>query len=246
MRLARSDEFGGLSDYLQTLTDNLRHERDEAGRARGRIKGLLARYMPARIVRPLGDYDAESEGADVSDSVADLTVVIVEITGYPHLLDVGTSDEGVAMLDMLIRKIDAAVAAAGIEKIRTAGPSYVAATALSTPQIDRPQRALTFVQALVGFVERFRAESSLPLHVTVRVASGPVVAAVMGERLKAFELFGAPKEEARHVSFAGGEDKARVGPSVAARLDETLPLTPAPDGAGLILERIGAATEAAE
>ena len=54
MSLSRTDEFGELSMQLQSLTDSLRHKRDEAELARGRIEGLLARLLPAAHCAPFG------------------------------------------------------------------------------------------------------------------------------------------------------------------------------------------------
>ena len=220
MRLDRHDEFGELSNHLQTLTDHLRYETQQAEQARSRIEGLLAKFMPQRIVKLLTVSGAKD--IMTSDHAEEISILIANITNYDTLVNNMSIEDGAETLNNLICDIDAAVAAAGIEKVRTAGPIYVAAAGLSTPQIDHSQRLVNFAFSLVGIFERFKVKTGHDLHVKVGIASGPVIITIVGDKMYAFELFGKSKEEARNLADVAAENTIAVTKAVADKLTDDI------------------------
>ena len=235
MRLERGDEFGELSDAMQGMTDELRARRDTADAARIRTESLLARFLPAGIVRDVKDRDPETDEFNIAEEVESVSVVYAELTGYEGMMADTPPLEAIAALDRLVQLVDDAADRAGVEKLRTTGAAYLAVAGLSAPQLDHMQRAVAFARELHAIIARFRAESGLPIDVHSGVASGPAVAGVIGRRRLSFDMFGPAMGEAEALRDAAAPGEIRLGRMTVEVLGGVVETRPAPDGVGALL-----------
>ena len=235
MRLQRSDEFGELSDAMQGMTDELKRRRDTADAARLRTEALLARFLPAGIVREVKGRDPETDEFNIAEEVESLSVVSAELTGYEGMMTERSPLEAIAALDRLVQLVDDATERFGVEKLRTVGASYLAVAGLSAPQLDHMQRAIAFARELRSVIHRFQLESGLPIDVHVGVASGPIVAGVIGRRRLSFDMYGPAISEAEALRGAAAPGEIRLGATTVEVMGDAVSARPAPDGVGHVL-----------
>ena len=81
----------------------------------------------------------------------------------------------------------------GIEKIKTIGDSYMAASGLPFPSHDHASRMLMAAFELIEFVKNTKEKSlfdDADFEVRIGMNSGPVVAGVVGTRKFAYDIWG--------------------------------------------------------
>lgn len=96
----------------------------------------------------------------------------------------------VALLDELFTAFDRAAASLALEKIRTVGDSYMAVAGAPEPRADHARAGLELARAILAAAAVWRARNMLDLQLRVGLASGPVVAGVIGQRRMLFDLWG--------------------------------------------------------
>ena len=242
MRLERADEFGELSEAMQTMTHELKARRDTADAARLQTEALLGRFLPAGIVREVKERDPETDEFNIVDEVESVSVVAAELTGYDVMMENTPPLEAIAALDKLVQLIDDAADRVGIEKVRTVGATYLAVAGLSAPQLDHMQRAIAFARELHAIIQRFRRESGVPLGVHIGIASGPIVAGVIGRHRLSFDMYGPAIAEAEALRDAAAPGEIRLGAMTIDVLGHAVDTDPAPDGRGRLLRLTAAST----
>lgn len=154
--------------------------------ALARVESLLLNILPGEIA---GRLQADPETiADHFDEASILFADVVDFTPLSSRLD---PRDVVRVLDELFTAFDDLADEYGVEKIKTIGDCYMVAAGVPTP---RPDHAHALVR--MGLEMRERARACLPdsghgdLQLRIGVASGPVVAGVIGRRRFLYDLWG--------------------------------------------------------
>jgi adenylate cyclase len=96
----------------------------------------------------------------------------------------------VALLDQIVTEFDRLAAAHGVEKIKTTGDGYMAVAGVSRPQDDHLVRLARMALRLPDLVERLSATHGVNLKIRVGLASGPVMAGVIGADKFSYDVWG--------------------------------------------------------
>lgn len=139
---------------------------------------LLRNVLPVHVAQRL----ERGEGR-ISDHHEEVAVLFADLVGFTGIAARLSPDELVRLLEDLFTRFDAITAAAGFEKIKTIGDSYMAVGGLDGTG-DSAFRAVRMGQALV----RATAEKGLRLRIGIHL--GPVVAGVIGRTRLSFDLWG--------------------------------------------------------
>jgi class 3 adenylate cyclase len=126
----------------------------------------------------------------------------------------------VGMLDELFSRFDALAAECGVEKIKTIGDSYMAVAGAPEPRSDHAQAAIALARRMISTVAEIRRRLNLPLELRVGLASGPVVAGVIGERRILFDLWGDTVNVASRMESAGIPGRIQIAASTRALLGD--------------------------
>ena len=125
-----------------------------------------------------------------ADSVADATVVIADVVGLAELTPTVSPEQLAVFVDEIFVQFDGLAQARGVKKIKTLGNSYMAVAGVPTPAHDHATRAAHLSLDMVDALERFNERSGHALQVRVGIASGAVVAGVIGKRLYVYDVWG--------------------------------------------------------
>jgi class 3 adenylate cyclase len=118
----------------------------------------------------------------------------------------------VEVLNHMFSRFDEAAARHGIEKIKTIGDCYMAATGVigdraGPAQIDSMAE---FALEMIEVVDAVRRELSLPLGVRVGISTGAVVSGVIGTKRVNFDVWGDTVNLAIQMESTGAVGRIQV------------------------------------
>jgi adenylate cyclase len=157
-----------------------------ADRARAEADALLANILPEAIAERLKERPSER----VADSIANASVLFSDLVGFTELAkDLGAA-RTVALLDQVVTEFDRLAAAHGVEKIKTTGDGYMAVAGVSQPQDDHLKRLACMALKLPDLVEQLSVTNGVDLRIRIGIASGPVMAGVIGTDKFSYDVWG--------------------------------------------------------
>ena len=135
-------------------------------------------------------------------------------------------DESMSLLSDIVAAFDEAAEQHGVEKVRTIGSSYLAASGLSVDRPDHTARMVEFAREIVRIVKRFNAERSRRLTTEIGINTGPVVGGLVGRRKFIYDLWGDTVRLAKQIE-ANGTTSILVTKPVYDRVRDLVVFEPA-------------------
>jgi adenylate cyclase len=180
-----------------------------AEREYARSESLLANILPASVAARLKS-EPESE---IADAFPEASILFADMAGFTARASDTTPSELVRFLNSVYTRLDTIVERHGLEKIKTTGDSYMAVSGVPVARPDHASAlaalALEIRDALVGLVDpRGR---SVPIR--VGIASGPVVAGIVGMHKYAYDVWGDTVNMASRMESTGEPGKIQVAPA---------------------------------
>jgi class 3 adenylate cyclase len=188
------------------LEHNLKGERDRSARL---INDMLPAVVAARL------QAGDKRVAEVHEAV---TVLFADVVGFTAWSSRAGRSEIVQLLDELFFLFDQVSADHGLEKIKTIGDAYMAVSGCPQPDPRHAARAAAAAIAMVskakGLFERF----GLSLDLRVGLASGSVVAGVIGKAKPQFDVWGATVNLASRMESSGRPGTIQVAETTWSQL----------------------------
>ena len=175
--------IGAVALVAFTLLATFARQRSDA---LARVESLLLNILPGEIASRL-----QEEPETIADHFEEASILFADVVDFTPLSSRLDAREVVRILDELFTAFDELADEYGVEKIKTIGDCYMVAAGVPIP---RPDHAHALVR--MGLEMRERARSCLPdsghgdLQLRIGVASGPVVAGVIGRRRFLYDLWG--------------------------------------------------------
>jgi adenylate cyclase len=155
-----------------------------------------------------------------ADSFADVTVVIADIVGLAELTPTASPARLRVFVDEIFAHFDGLAEARGVKKIKTLGNSYMAAAGVPVPAADHATRAAHLSLDMVDTLDRFNERRGHALQVRIGIASGAVVAGVIGKRLYVYDVWGDAVTIASRMESHGVAGRVQVSESTRGLLDK--------------------------
>ena len=193
-----------------------------ADRARAEADALLASILPEAIAERL----KERPGERVADSVADASVLFSDLVGFTGLAQRLGAARTVDLLDQIVTEFDRLAAAHGVEKIKTIGDGYMAVAGVSRPQPDHLPRLARMALLLPDLVERLSAAHGVELKIRVGIASGPLMAGVIGADKFSYDVWGETVNLASRLESHGLPGEIQVSDAVRGALGDSFVFEP--------------------
>ncbi len=159
---------------------------------------------------------------DVSaDSFAEVTVLIADIIGFTELAPSVTPEKLSVLLDEIFTGFDELAKARGLRKTKTLGNSYMATgggpVALDNHAVQTALLSFDMLEAL----EHFNRVGGHSLQVRIGVATGAVIAGVIGKRMYVYDVWGDAVNVACRMESHGVAGRVQVAESTRRLLDES-------------------------
>ena len=155
-------------------------------REQARSDELLLNIMPASIA----DQLKADPGKTIADRHDAASVLFADLTGFTPLASELTPDEVVEMLDELFSAYDREVARTGVEKIKTIGDAYMVVAGAPTTREDHAAAIAELALAMLAATHKAAISSGRHLSLRVGIATGPVMAGVIGRTKFAYDVWG--------------------------------------------------------
>ena len=150
-----------------------------------RSEALLRNILPNPVVLRLNA--GETLIADRFENVSILFADLVEFTPAAALM---TPSQLVDRLNRLFFEFDILALRLGVEKIKTMGDAYMAATGLPEPRPDHAEVIAEFGLAMLNALQRMNGDDESPLRIQIGIHTGPVVAGVIGHHKFIYDVWG--------------------------------------------------------
>lgn len=182
--------------------------------AEAETEALLRNVLPSKIV----DRLTARPGEAIADSLPEITVLFTDLQGFVSISKDLGAQRTVAMLNHLVRRFDDIADRHGVEKIKTIGDSYMAVTGAPEASADHVQRMARFALDIRKAVEETARRYRAPLRMRVGIASGPVIAGVIGARRFSYDVWGDAVNLAARLEASGEAGRIQVSENVYLRL----------------------------
>jgi adenylate cyclase len=190
--------------------------------AQARVEALLLNVLPAEVAQRL-----QSDPNSIADHFDDASILFADVVDFTPLSSRLDAREVVGLLDRLFTSFDELVDRYDVEKIKTIGDCYMVAAGVPTQRADH-------AHALAGLAFELRecAKTCLPdgaghdLRLRIGIASGPVVAGVIGRRRFLYDLWGDTVNMASRMESHGTPDTIQVTRSTFELLRDDFVIEP--------------------
>ena len=179
---------------------------ERAEREHQRSEGLLLNILPPSIAERL----KERPDVAIADAFPDASILFADMAGFTARASNMTPQDLVQFLNGVYTRLDSLVERHGLEKIKTTGDAYMVVSGVPEPRPDHAVRiadlALDIRDALTGLVD----PNGHAAPMRIGIASGPVVAGVIGTRKFFFDVWGDAVNTASRMESTGEAGKIQV------------------------------------
>jgi adenylate cyclase len=190
------------------------HAEDLLEQEHERSESLLTNILPPHIASRL----KQRANAVIADAYPEASVLFADMAGFTARASDTAPEDLVRFLNGVYTKLDNLVERHGLEKIKTTGDAYMAVSGVPEALPDHAAAladlALDIQETLQGLVD----PKGRAVPVRIGIASGPVVAGVIGTRKFFYDVWGDTVNTASRMESTGEIGKIQVAPATHALL----------------------------
>jgi class 3 adenylate cyclase len=174
---------------------------------------LLTTILPPHIAQRL-----KQEQATIADGFADVTVMFADIVNFTKLAEEYTPKEVVGFLDDVFTRFDRLAEKHGVDKIKTIGDAYMVAGGLSGAGTSYADAVADLAIEMQDMIRGDQALKRYNLAFHVGIATGPVIAGVIGEKRFIYDLWGDTVNIASRITAEASAGEILVDKTTYRRL----------------------------
>lgn len=187
----------------------------ERDRLSARSEELLLNVLPASVARRLKDGSAI-----VADRVDEASVLFADIVDFTPFAERTAPERVVELLSRVFSTLDDLAERHGLEKIKTLGDGYLAVAGL-TPAGEPHALTAARMALEIGPALRAGVGADWPeLQVRVGIASGPIIAGVIGRKRFSYDLWGDTVNTASRMAGLAEPGSVEITDVTAMRLGD--------------------------
>jgi adenylate cyclase len=183
--------------------------------AKAETDALLRNILPDSIVERLKLKPADP----IADSFPEASILFADISGFVALARRLGAAQTVALLNSIVSEFDALSERHGAEKIKTIGDAYMVAAGVPEHVPDHVSRLARLALDMQIVVRRLREENELDLNMRIGMASGPIMAGVIGRQKFSYDIWGDAVNLAARLENLSVPGRIHVCPRCRAELD---------------------------
>ncbi len=188
------DEFRQLAGAFNRMARTIDEEKKALEEQIRNNDALLLKTLPAPIVKRLKQGEKT-----IADKFPHVTVLSANIVGFDEECDLMSAEEAVGLLNDIVSAFDDAAQRHDVEKISTVGTSYLAASGLFVPRLDRDKAVIELGLEMLRIVRAFSQETHLNFEIRIGIYSGEVIGGLLGKQKFIYNLIGNTAKIARFL-----------------------------------------------
>jgi len=178
-------------------------------REKAQSEEILYNVLPEEVAREIRDT-----GSAKSRHIERVTVLFTDFQGFTQLSASISHEALMEEVGACFIAFDGILARHGVEKIKTIGDAYMAASGLKGGGPDAPSRTVRAALEMQAFVEarhNERAAQGLPaFRMRVGIHTGPVVAGIVGVKKFQYDIWGDTVNTASRLESSGEPGRVNV------------------------------------
>jgi Response regulators consisting of a CheY-like receiver domain and a winged-helix DNA-binding domain len=178
-----------------------------------RSERLLLNILPRAVARALKD-----EGSSPPQLFPDATVLFSDLVGFTERAAKLEPQVLIDELNVLFTEFDAIMAKNGCERIKTIGDAYMAVCGMPEIRSDHAERMARAALEMRDFLARRNEGEALHWEMRIGLASGPVVAGIVGTTKYIYDVFGDTVNTASRMEGASEAMRVNLAESTYSRL----------------------------
>lgn len=207
------------------FTNEIKYERDRAD-------ALLHSMLPAPVIQRLNNGETQ-----IADRFVGATIIFADIVDFTPLVARMDAGDLIKELSNLFTAFDDLATRHGIEKIKTIGDAYMAASGIPSHREDHAHAAVEFARdILIAMSDNTVSEAGLQIRIGIH--SGPVIAGLIGRKRSVYDVWGATVNLASRLESTGKSGRIHVSAetkeALGSHLSETEKHTHVVKGVGEI------------
>jgi class 3 adenylate cyclase len=191
------------------------YQKKKVGKENKRSESLLLNILPGEVAEEL-----KKRGAVQARDYETVTVLFTNFSNFDGMSETMDPGQLVAEIDYCFRGFDQIIQKYRIEKIKTAGDSYMCAGGLpqvnSTHPEDVVEAALEISAFMLGYKNEKESRGEIPFEVRIGINTGRVVAGVVGLNKFAYDIWGDTVNLAARMENSGETGKVNISGSTYA------------------------------
>lgn len=152
---------------------------------REKYEALLRNILPGQIVSRLNDGEVV-----IADRVEQATILFADLVGFTEISSRLSPARLVDHLNRIFSAFDGLCRKMQIEKIKTIGDAYMAATGLPQPRPGQTAAMAEFAFAMLATLEGINRGLETPFQIRIGIHTGPVIAGVIGVNKFIYDVWG--------------------------------------------------------
>ena len=198
-----------LYDRLQRSDFNSRRALESAyeqlAAEQERSERLLLNILPETIAKRL-----KQQTSTIADSFNDVAVLFGDIVGFTELSSRISPPDLVELLNQIFSEFDRLADLHGLEKIKTIGDSYMVVSGLPIPRDDYAEAIADMALDMQRTLREFNDRTGQDFRIRIGIATGPVVAGVIGIKKFIYDLWGDTVNLASRMESHGIANRIQV------------------------------------
>jgi len=178
-----------LVRYFVIETEKIKKQLDEQhallAEEQKKSERVLFNVLPSNIAERL----KSNEGL-IADGYADVTVMFADLVNFTQLTEQMSPEQMVSLLNTVFSGFDELSEKYGLEKIKTIGDAYMVVGGLTRERPEYAADVVNMALEMIEFVNRHPLTAKRNLGVHIGIATGPVVAGVIGTKRFIYDLWG--------------------------------------------------------
>ena len=150
-----------------------------------RSERLLLNVLPAPIAERL-----KNSRQPIADGFAEVSVMFADIVNFTRVAEGMTPQQVFAMLNKIFSCFDELAEKYGLEKIKTIGDAYMLAGGLPLPDPRHASKVAAIALDMQETIASIQCPDGQSLQLRIGIATGPVVAGVIGRKKFLYDLWG--------------------------------------------------------
>lgn len=171
---------------MDKIKDQLDQQHQLLAEEQKKSERVLLNVLPSSIATRLKN---NHEGL-IADGHADVTVMFADLVNFTQLTESLSPEQMVGLLNTIFSGFDQLCEKYGLEKIKTIGDAYMAVGGLNQVNSNYTNDIANLALEMRNYVIKHPSLSPFKLNIHSGIATGPVVAGVIGTKRFIYDLWG--------------------------------------------------------